>query len=92
MRNEKCKVETYAKYMRMTTLSQSRLMSTFDIKEDKMQMSFLQPILQQPKTTTDYKKTNFEVLARDVHPIDQIEFRKQVGEMIYSTLTSKAMA
>ena len=57
-----------------------------------MQVSFLQPTVQQPKTSADYKKTNFEVLARDVHPIDQIEFHKQVGEMIYSTLTTKAMA
>lgn len=55
-------------------------------------MSFLQPTVQQRKTPTDYKKTNFEVLARDVHPIDQIEFHKQAREMIYSTLTGKAMA
>lgn len=54
-------------------------------------MSFLQPTVQQPKTTIDYKKTNFEVLARDVHPIDQIEFHKQAGDMIYSTLTEKEM-
>jgi hypothetical protein len=57
-----------------------------------MQVSFLQPTVQQPKTSADYKKTDFEVLARDVHPIDQIEFHKQAGEMIYSTLTGKAMA
>jgi len=31
------------------------------------------------------------VLARDIHPIDQIELQKQAGEMIYSTLTSKAI-
>jgi len=31
-------------------------------------------------------------LARDIHPIDQIEFHKQAGEMIYSTLTGKAIA
>lgn len=31
-------------------------------------------------------------MARDVHPIDQIEFHKHVGEMIYSTLTRKYMA
>jgi len=35
-------------------------------------VSFLQPTVQQPKTSADYKKTNFEVLARDVHPVDQI--------------------
>jgi len=47
-------------------------MSAFDIKAGKMQVSFLQPTVQQPKTSADYKKTNFEVLARDVHPVDQI--------------------
>lgn len=57
-----------------------------------MQLSFLQPTVQQPKTSTYYNTKNFEVLARDVHPIDQIEFHKKVGEMIYSTLTTKAMA
>ena len=50
-------------------------------------MSFLQPTVQQPKTFVDYKKTNVEVLARDVHPI----VHKKAGEMIYSTLTGKAM-
>ena len=66
-------------------------MSTFDIKTGKMQMTFMQPTVQQPKSSADYKKTDFEVLARDVHPIDQIEFHKQVGEMIYSTMTNKEM-
>ena len=35
--------------------------------------------------------TKFEVLARDVHHIDQIEFHKKAGEMIYSTMTNKEM-
>jgi len=52
------------------------LISAFDIKAGKMQVSFLHPIVQQPKTSAEYKKTDFEVLARDVHPIDQIEFHK----------------
>jgi len=30
-------------------------------------------------------------LARDIRPVDQIEFHKQAGEIIYSTTTSKAM-
>ena len=32
------------------------------------------------------------MLARDIHLVDQIELHKQVGEMIYSTLTGKARA
>ena len=39
----------------------------------------------------DYFKTNFEVLAKDIHPIDQFELHKKTGEMVYSTLTSKAI-
>jgi len=35
---------------------------------------------------------DFEVLARDIHPIDQIELHNQTGEMIYPTLTGKAIA
>lgn len=92
MRNEKLKAEIDAKYLNLTPPNQNKLMSTFDIKEGKMQVSFLQSTVQQPNTSIDYKKTNFEVLARDVHPIDHIEFHKQDGEMIYSTLIAKAIA
>lgn len=54
-------------------------------------MSFIKPTVKQPKSIADYLKTNFEVLAKDIHPIDQIELHKQIGEMVYSTLTRKAM-
>ena len=54
-------------------------------------MTFMKPTTQQPRTTTDFKKIDFEVLAKDIHPIDQIELHKQTGEMIYSTLTGKAI-
>lgn len=30
-------------------------------------------------------------MAKDIHRLDQIELHKQIGEMIYSTLTGKAM-
>ena len=39
----------------------------------------------------DCFKTNFEVLARDIHPIDQIELHKKTSEMVYSRLTNKAI-
>lgn len=54
-------------------------------------MSFIMPATQ-PKTLSDFKRVDFEVLARDIHPIDQIELHKQAREMIYSTLTGKAIA
>lgn len=37
---------------------------------------FLKPTIQQPKSMADYLKTNFEVLAKDIHPIGQIELHK----------------
>ena len=57
-----------------------------------MQMSFMKPTVQQLRTSADFKKINFEVLARDIQPVDLIEFHKQAGEMNYSALTGKAMA
>ena len=54
-------------------------------------MKFLKPKVLQPQSLANYLKTNFEVMAKDIHPLDQIELHKQTGEMVYSTLTSKAM-
>lgn len=90
-RNERFKAQTYAQYLKLTPTNQTRLMSAFEIKEGKLQMTFMKPTTQQPKTTSDFKRVDFEVLTRDIHPIDQIELHKQAGEMIYSTLTSKSI-
>jgi len=92
VRNERLKAQTYAQYLKLTPTNQTKLISAFDIKEGKLQMTFLKPIAQQPKTTSDFKRIDFEVLARDIHPIDQIELHKQVGEMIDSTLIGKSKA
>jgi len=54
-------------------------------------MSYFKPKVQQPQSAADYIRTNLEVLAKDIHPIDQIELHKQTGEMMYSTLADKAM-
>ena len=56
-----------------------------------MQMRFFKPKVKQPQSIVDYLKTNFEVMAKDIHPLDQIELHKQTREMVYSTLTRKAM-
>ena len=55
-------------------------------------MNFLQPTVKHPKSSTDYKKTSYEVQASDLHPIDQIQFHKQADEMLYSTMTKKSMS
>lgn len=45
-----------------------------------------------PRSVDDYKSSIFSIDTKKVHAIDQIDFHKQVGEMIYSTLTISSMA
>jgi len=54
----------------MAPTNQTRLMLVFDVKEGKMQLTFMKPTTQQPKSTAYYKKIDFEVLAKEIHPID----------------------
>ena len=81
----------YNQYLKMAPSNQQRLMSAYDIKEGKMIMSYFKPKVQQPQSAADFIRTNLEVLAKDIRPIDQIELHKQTGEMVYSTLADKAM-
>lgn len=85
------RLQGYNQYLKMAPTNQQRLMSAYDIKEGKMLMIYFNPKVQQPRLVADYLRTNFEVMANDIHPLDQIELHKQMGEMIYSTLTGKAM-
>lgn len=91
VRNDLLRLKVYNQYLKMSTTNQNRLMSAYDIKEGKMIMSYFKPKVQQPQSVTDYLTTNFEVMEKDIHPLDQIELHKQTGEMFYSTLTGKAM-
>lgn len=91
VRNKRLKAQSYAHYLKISPKNQTRPTSAFNIKEGKMQMIFLKPTTQQPKSMVDYLKMEFEVLAKDIHPIDQIELHKQNGVMVYSTLTSNAI-
>lgn len=75
----------------MAPKTQQRLMPAYDIKEGKMIMSYFKPKVQQPLLVADSIRMNLEVLAKDIHPMDQIELHKQTGEMVYSTLADKAM-
>ena len=89
--NERLRAQIYAHYLKMAPTNQTRLMSAFDVKEGKMQMTFMKRTTQQPRSIADYLKTNFEELAKDIHLIDQIELHKQTGEMVYSTLNNKVI-
>ena len=75
----------------MAPTNQQKLMYAYDIKEGKMILSHFKPKVQQPQSAANYIRTNLEVLAKDIHPMDQIELHKQTGEMVYSTLSDKAM-
>ena len=66
-------------------------MSAYDIQEQKMTLSHFGPTMQQPQTVVDYIRTNLEIFAEDIHPMDQIELHMQTGEMLYSTLADKTL-
>ena len=54
-------------------------------------MEFLQEKVPHPKTIADYKKTSFDLDVKDVHPMDHMDMHRQIGEMIFSTLTNTSM-
>jgi len=56
-----------------------------------MILTHFKPKVQQPQFAANYIRTNLEVLAKYIHPMDQIELHKQTGEMVYATLADKAM-
>jgi len=66
-------------------------MSAYDVQEGKMIMSHFTPAVMQPQSAADYLRTNLEVLAKDIHPMDQIELHKQTGEMVYASLANKTL-
>jgi len=70
LRNEKLKAATYPQYFKHSAPNQRILMSTFDIKGGNIQMSYMHPTVPQPKSSVDYKKATFELLAKDIHPLD----------------------
>ena len=87
--NELLRVQLYDQFLKATPAKKERLMAKFDIKQEKMTLSHFKPKVQQPQSAADYIRTNLEVFAKDIHPMDQIELHKQTGEMVYSTLADK---
>ena len=75
----------------MAPTNQQRLMSSYDVNEGKMIMSHFMPTALQPQSPADYLRTNLEVLAKDIHPMDQIELHKKTGEMVYASLADKTL-
>jgi len=75
----------------MTPAKQQRLMVAYDAEEGKMISCHFKPRVQQPHIAANYIRTNMEALAKDIHPMDQIELHRKTGEMVYSTLANKAI-
>lgn len=88
--NELLRVQLYDQFLKATPTKQERLMAAYDIKEEKMILSHFKPKVQQPQTAVDYVKTNLEVLAKDIHSMDQIKLHKKTGKMVYASLADKA--
>ena len=82
-KNEEIKNEIYSQYLKQTPSIQNRLLLAFDYKNKKMLMTVLQPTAPTPRTSSDYKKVDFEVPIQDIHPLDQIQFHKKAGETLY---------
>lgn len=90
-RSDPIKVQLYNHLLNMAPSNQQRLMSAFDVSEGKLTMSHFMPTALKPQSSADYLRTNLEVLAKDIHPMDKIELHKQTGEMVYASLADKTL-
>jgi len=75
--NEPVRFQLYNHLLKMAPTNQQRLMSAYDIVEGKTTMSHFMPTMLQPQSAADYIRTNLEVFAKDIHPMDQIELHKK---------------
>jgi hypothetical protein len=66
-------------------------LSSFDTKNERMHMVFLQAHVPHPKVVSDYKRETFEFNVKEVHPNDQIDMHRLTREMIFSTLANTSM-
>jgi hypothetical protein len=85
-KNQTLTSNTYAQFWKKTSTAQHRLLSSFDTEKGRMHMEFLQAQVPNPKVITDYKRETFEFQTKDVHPADQMDLHRKIGEMVFSTL------
>lgn len=91
-KNEALKSNVYAHFLKQTSTSQHRLLTTFDSEKGRRQMAFLQDQVPFPKGSFDYKKIVFYFDANQIHPIDQMDMHRHSSENIFSTMTNTIMA
>ena len=77
---------TYAQFWKQSSTAQNILFSTFDTEKGRMHLEFLQARVSQPKEITNYKRSTIVFDTKKVHPADQMDFNRQTGEMVFSTL------
>ena len=56
-KNEEIKNEVYSKLLKEKPGDKDRLVTAFDYSTNKMIMSFLQPVVTNPKSAIEYRKT-----------------------------------
>lgn len=54
-------------------------------------MAFMGPLVLAPRSVEYYKASIFSIDTKKIHEIDQIDLHQQIGEMIFSSLTTSAM-
>jgi len=69
-KNEPIRIQLYNHFLNMAPKNQQMLMSAYDIQEGKMIISHFKPKMLQPQSAVDYIRTNLEVLAKDIQPMD----------------------
>jgi hypothetical protein len=85
-KNQTLTTSTYAQFRKKTSTTQHRLLSAFDTEKGRMHMAFLQAQVPDHKVITDYKRATFVFQTKDVHPADQMDLHKKIGEMVFHTL------
>jgi hypothetical protein len=85
-KNQTLTSSTYAQFRKQLSTAQHRLLSAFDTEKGRMHMAYLQAQVPDPKVISNYKRATFEFQAKDVHPADQMDLHKQIGEMVFHTL------
>ncbi len=91
MKNEALKASTYSEFWKQTAKTQHKLLSAFNSEKRQFQMAFMEPLVPTPRSVEDYKASIFSIDTKNIHEIDQIDLHKQLGDLIFSTLTGLAM-
>ena len=85
-KNQMLTNNTYSHFWKKTSTTQHRLLSAFDTEKGRMHMEFLQAHVPHPKEITDYKRSTIVFDTKQVHPADHMDFHRQNGEIVFSTL------